>query len=177
MRMVRDREDARWLPSRYRYALFRLLAYGMFRAKGPTPKAGIVITIDRDQTALESYAMAIWLTFVSSCFAIAILTSFVSVRAALFVGPPVAVIALQAFTSIAAFAGTAWPDRNSVGIISFLTIFLVAAAALHVAGGGGWPRYVAWTFLGTLAANAVAAVVAYVMRGRFLDAEREAGAA
>lgn len=174
--MVRDRGDARWLPSRFRYASFRLLAWAMFRSSGPEPRRGIVMGVDRDQSTLESYSIAGWLTITSSCLAYAVMGRFLPPAAAALVSPLAAVVFLQGITVAVTIAGALVFDRGSGTLVSFATWFLVTVAAILVADYQTWPRYVAWSFLIVLAVNAVAAGIARIFRNRLLEPERQVGA-
>lgn len=176
MKLVRNRADARWLPSRYRYALFRLMAWAIFRAVGPKPRRGIVMAVDRDQSALESYSMAVWLTLTSSCLAFAMLNRVLPAGPALVVSPFAALAFLQGVTSVVSIAGAAGLQRSSGSLVSLSTMFLVTVAAIHVAGYDGWPRLAAWAFLLVLGLNAIAAAIAHLFREQLIDTEKEIAA-
>src|SRR4051794_11468283 len=71
MKIQRPQATVGWIPSRRRYALFRLAAY--LRLLRTPPERRIldetkVLAIDRDQSTAETYSVAalVWLTF--SCF-------------------------------------------------------------------------------------------------------------
>ena len=68
MRIVRDRADARWLPSRFHFALFRLFAYTRLRSSRPQPQPGLMLAIDRYQSAAENHIMSIVMTVVVASF-------------------------------------------------------------------------------------------------------------
>ena len=55
MNVVVDRPDGRWLPSRHRFALARLIGYlRLRRAKAAVRHSEhLILPIDRDQTAAE----------------------------------------------------------------------------------------------------------------------------
>ena len=177
MRLVRDRADARWLPSRYRYAAFRLLAWAMFRATRPQPRRGVVLGVDRDQSALESYSMAIWLTLTSSCLAYGIFGLWLPGGLAALISPIAAVVFLQIPITIVSIAAAFGDQQRSGRLVSVATLLIVTATAVHVASYESWPRYVAWSFLLVVAADAAAAVIAWIFRAQLVDTEREVGAA
>ncbi|HKR65275.1 MAG TPA: hypothetical protein VJZ00_16200, partial [Thermoanaerobaculia bacterium] len=83
MRMIRGRRDARWLPSRHNFALFRLLAYLRCRTLAPEP-ADVMIMIDRHQSTLENYTVSAWIFVTLTC----------SIAATLFASWPVPVALL-----------------------------------------------------------------------------------
>src|SRR4051794_21762234 len=59
---IRNRPEARWLPSRHRFALFRLYALlRLVSAKPEQTEAELVLPIERDQSAHEQYAVALWI--------------------------------------------------------------------------------------------------------------------
>ena len=53
-----------------------------FRASQPERREGLVLAIDRDQTALESYAVTVWLVAHWACFVLAWLEAFLPWAAA-----------------------------------------------------------------------------------------------
>ena len=64
--------EGRWLPSRYRYALPRLVAFLILRrataAPFPTPDRREVIILDRDQNSAESFALSIFFdVWIAAC--------------------------------------------------------------------------------------------------------------
>src|SRR5688500_10333131 len=98
LKIVRDRLDARWLPSRFRFAIFRLIAYVVFRLTRQKEERGIVVVIDRDQSAIENYSVAAVVMLVVTSFAYAALTRFLVRPAAIVLAPFAASAILQWFT-------------------------------------------------------------------------------
>ncbi|HEX6177849.1 MAG TPA: hypothetical protein VF057_05785 [Thermoanaerobaculia bacterium] len=173
MKLVRDRADAYWLPQRFRFALFRLLAYAMFRSMGRQDKSGIVLGIDRDQSAIEHYSVAIWVTVVSTLFAYGALAKVLIRPAAALLAPIVSTVLLQAM--VVSPVVLPRPSRwiNRVDFISFLTLFAVISGAIYFATQTGWLRYVAWSVFALVAFNAVAAVILALMKISILAATED----
>lgn len=163
MNAVRDREDARWLPSRHHFALFRLLAFIRLRVARPQPRAGLVLIIDRDQSALENHAVASWIVLtLAGYLAAGALASWplpVAIPAALlFAGAIVQVMVVGGGLLVFLF-----PNRIRANSILFMTIMLILAA--YYARQDSWSRFVAWQFLAFVALNAIAAPIVYLLRG------------
>lgn len=167
MKMIRDRADARWLPQRHRFALTRLIAYAMFHLTGRREEKGIALGIDRDQASIESHSLAVGVTVVSTLFAYALLSRLLLRPVAALLAPLASTVSLQVILIWAAFAPRSWRWNNHIEVNSFLTLLAVAATALYFAADGGWIRYVAWFVIGVYALNAIAAIVAFLMKRRF----------
>lgn len=172
MKMVRERADARWLPSRHRFALFRLFAWTRFRSSGPKPQAGLVLGIDRDQSAIESYTVAAWTMVSGTCFAFELLDRVLISPAAAVLAPFVAAAILQLFVVAPGFV-KGWRHRDNTGPNSFVTMTAIAVMAIYLAQSDRWVRVVAWLFLGSLAMNAIASLIARLLRRRFAADERD----
>ena len=171
MKIVRGRADARWLPSRFNFALFRLIAYAMMR--GATPeRRDVSLIIDRNQNNLESHIVGIWTTLTLTCWIAGTLFASWPVPLALIVALPVAIICLQipVVTVPLLRRGT-----NNVGLNSVIIMTLLIAAALYLTRAHTWIRFAAWQFLGGLALNVVAAPFAYLLRGSIASMDNAAG--
>ncbi|HUP50453.1 MAG TPA: hypothetical protein VNA04_16890 [Thermoanaerobaculia bacterium] len=177
MRVARGRADARWLPSRHRFAASRLIAYLVFRSIGPKERPGIVLAVHRDQSALENHAVGAWLMGSLTCFSFGILERFMTWPAAAILSPFAALVFVQVFPVLPVVGPPRVRQRSNADLVSFLTMFATTMLAIYFAGTGGWVRYPAWVFLAVLGVNGAAWVVARLMRGRFEAAEREAGVA
>ena len=76
MNVVVNRPEARWLPSRHRFALAQLIAFARLRrgeqqvANGPDH---LILSANRDQSAAESYAVAVWVFVTVAAYLLAIL--------------------------------------------------------------------------------------------------------
>lgn len=166
MNVVRDHPEGRWLPSRFRFAAFRLFAYAIFRPE-PARQSGLVLAIDRDQTAVEQYTIAVWTTVTVTCFAYGFLErAFVRPVAAI-LAPVAAFVAINLFVTWRFLGPAAWRERNRMDANSFTAMFVITMAALYLAATEGPVRYVAVFFLACLAVNAIAAIAVRLMPERF----------
>ncbi|HEV3483783.1 MAG TPA: hypothetical protein VG106_00135 [Vicinamibacterales bacterium] len=161
MNGVRDREDARWLPSRHHFALFRLGAFLRLLLSRPQPRRGLLLMIDRHQSALENYGVSIWVMLTITAFIAAELETPLGVVFA----PLLAILVVQIV--ILAVGLTLRNPR----VTSFLLILLLAAASLHYARTASWAQFVAWQFLALVALNGVAAVVVFLLRDTIARSE------
>ena len=163
MNIVRDRPAAKWLPSRHRFALARLAAFAMLLSRHPqrsegSPPHRLILAVDRDQSAIENYAAAIWFLATTTCF----IAAFVPLPVAF----PLAFVAVQ--LPICA-TGLVFNNRR---LNSAFLMLCGTAAALYFATTSSWVRFAAYIFLGVLALDAVAAVVLWLLRGRVRAAEQ-----
>jgi peptidoglycan-N-acetylglucosamine deacetylase len=167
VKIVRDQPHARWLPSRFRFAAFRLLAWAIFRSKqqpAAQPDGTLILGIDRDQSALENYTMAVWMSVVTTSFAFVFLDRVLSRGFAIVLAPIVAQVVLQLFVVWQLFGPASWRNRNNIDVNSFIGMMIVTIVAIYFVGSDHWVRYVAWAFLASLAVNAVAAMFTGGMR-------------
>ena len=158
MRIVRDREDARWLPSRFHFALFRLAAFVRMTFTRPHERRGIIVAIDREQTTIEHYTISIWFTATVACF----FASLMPVAIALVV----AMIAVQ-FPIFMVGRG------KSVNTVVLMSPATIAAAVLTTTPT--WIRFAAWQFLAVLAMNAIAEIVMLTLRDEVKRMEARCG--
>ena len=158
MRIVRDREDARWLPSRFRFALFKLLAFLRMQFTKPRTKPGLLLAIDRDQSEVEAYTVSLWLFGTVSCF----LSPMISIYVAL----PLAPVAMQI---------PLWIAGRGLRVNSILLMTLIAAAATYFAMQPTWIRFAAWQFLAAMALNAAAALIMLALREQVGKMEARCG--
>jgi len=142
--MIADKPSARWLPARHRFALWRLIVFAL----GPYLPAHmnaehILLTIDRDQSAIENYAISIWFLATSSCYVAAALP--LSVGWSILAAVPVAAFLIQL--------------PICFGATSAILMALQFCAAAYFATAIGPIHYVAWFTLLVFAANAMAWVI------------------
>jgi hypothetical protein len=169
MRTVRDRADARWLPSRFRYAAFKLLAYLILRRTPPRIQRGLVLVVDRDQSALEHHTLAVYILLTVSCYAAAVVSLRYPAVIGVIASIPLAVLAVEAPLYI---AGLIAPQKRHMAFQTFsIWVFLTAAAA-YFATWKTWVRFPAWLFLLALAVNGAFAVVVRMLRGRIAEQEK-----
>jgi hypothetical protein len=173
MNVVTDRPEARWLPSRHRFALARLVAYAKLRgARGVVTNHAehLILPIDRDQTAAEMNGIAIWVFLTTVCYIASMLPLIWP--AAIVVAIPIAAIALHLpIVVIGPIVRMLIGDGDHVKIISVITMSLLVIASAYVAASSSWSRYVAWFFFAVLIVNAAAVVVVRLLRGEIVAAE------
>jgi hypothetical protein len=170
--VVTDRPEAHWLPLRHRFALSRLIAYANLRgARAPVNDVEhLILPIDRDQTAIEMNAVAIWVFFTTVSYLAAILPLILP--AAIVVAIPLAAIVLQfPIVVIGPIVRLLIGDGDHIKIISLITMALLMIASSYFAISSSWPRYVAWFFLAVLIVNGAAAIVVWLLRNHIRAAE------
>ncbi len=164
---VRGRADARWLPSRHHFALFRLFAFLRLRGARPEPREGLVLIVDRHQTAAEQHSVAIWITVTVTCY----------LAATLFAGWPLPLALLAAF-ALAPFAihvpmlSIGFLTRGHRRLNAMTLMFTFIAIAAYFARHQSWARFAAWQFLAFVALNAIAAVIVLLLRAPIARLER-----
>lgn len=172
MNIVTDRPDARWLPSRHRFALARLIAYAKLRGSrvGEKNAEHLILPIDRDQTAAEMNGIATWIFATTVCYTAAMLPLIWP--AAIVAAIPIAAIALHfPMVVIGPIVRMLIGDGDHIKIISVITMSLLVIASSYVAMSNSWSRYVAWFFFAVLIVNVAAAVVVWLLRGQIRAAE------
>jgi hypothetical protein len=182
--MVRDRGDARWLPSRFNFALFRLIAYLRLRTSNPESRPGIAMSIERHQSAAENYLVAACVLVVWIAFTAAMLDSVMPFPLAVIVAFPAAALIVHLLPMcltgllVAPVARkiTGNSALNNIAISSVIMIVLTIADAAVLAAGTSPVRYVGTAFLFLTAINALASVVVFTMQRSIAEAERRFGA-
>jgi hypothetical protein len=168
VKVVRDRDEARWLPSRHHFALAKLVAMvAMTRATTEKTSLRRIYAIERDQNTVEHYSIAIWLYLTGTAYLMA-------------VTPPIAWIVMPWIAGLALHVPcfTIGAIANQFGAIDnrklngVLTMALMLIASSYFALHDSPVRFVAWFFLGVVALNAVAAVVVWMLRGTAAAMER-----
>ena len=180
MRVVRNRADARWFPSRHNFALFRLAAYLRLRRARPEQRDGIFV-IDRHQSTAETWLVMSWVTLTFACYLA--MTLFVDwhIALALPVSLPLAVVLLEvpaivsALTIAPLFHTIAGDRMNGFRVNGVVIMILFSAASVYFALHPTWIRFVAWQFLALLALNAIAAVIAFPLRHSIARLEAQVG--
>ena len=171
MKIVRGRADARWLPSRFNFALFRLIAYVRMRGMKPDPR-DVSLIVDPNQNNLESHLLAAWTTLTVACYAAGTLFDDWPPALALLAGVPVAITCLEIpIVTVGLFVRR----KNNIGLNSVVLMSLLIAAALYFARAHSWVRFAAWQFLGGIVLNALAAPVVFLLRGGISEMENAVG--
>ena len=165
MKIVRDRGDARWLPSRFNLALFRLFAYLRLRSVRPQPRPGLILAVDRGQNAFENYAVCVVILGVVTLDFATLWNPFVAL--------PAAVIALQLaiLTSRPIVRVFLPPDSNTIHADSMLIMAGVLSASVYFAMDDSVAGYTSRGFLALGALNAIASAIMFLLRGRVAAAE------
>jgi hypothetical protein len=175
MRLVRDRAEARWLPSRHRYALARLLAFLRLLAARHEERRGLILAVDRDQSATENVAISAWIVLTTTCYFAAPLHGAWKAFA-----PPLAIVALQLpiyllGAVLLPLFGRAFYAFNHRLNSAFLWALLIIASS-YFATVPGWTRFVAYVFFAIVALNACAAVILLLLRKTVAEREARCGA-
>jgi hypothetical protein len=173
VKVVHGRADARWLPSRHNFALFRLAAYLRLRRAKPEPR-NVSLMIDRHQSTTETWIVLSWIVFTMSCYCAATLFRNLHVALALLISLPIVFVLLHVLPIVTALT-IAPLFRNHIRVNSFLVMLMFAAASAYFAVRPGWVRFVAWQFLGMLALDAVAAVVVFALNDSITQLEARFG--
>jgi hypothetical protein len=172
LNIVADRPEARWLPSRHRFALARLI--GFLRLRRSKPEAHdsehLILSIDRDQTAAEMHLIALWTFVTTACYFAAALPLALPLSIVLAI--PLAAIAIHLPIVIGGpllrlFIG----DGNHIKIISMITMTLLLIASSYVATSASWARFIAWLFLAIFLINCLAAAILWLLRDAVKAAE------
>jgi len=172
LNIVADRPEARWLPSRHRFALARLIGYLRLRQSKPAAHDSehLILSIDRDQTAAEMNLVALWVFVTTACYIAAALP--LTLALAIVLAIPLAAIAIHLPIVIGGpllrlFIG----DGNHIKIISVTTMSLLLIASSYAATTASWARFVAWLFLAILLINGLAAATLWLLRNAVQEAE------
>jgi hypothetical protein len=179
---VRDRADLRWLPSRHHFALARLVAYLVLRFSRPRPQPGLALVVDRYQSQPEHYAMSIWATLTAGCYVVAVLTTWMPMWAAvtlaivttgLTVQLPLYAIGAIVLPLWERLTGTREQRHEKAISVAYMVLYLLASS--YFVTRPGWVHYVAAFSLLLFAANAVAAVLMFLLRGAVRRLEQQCG--
>lgn len=157
MTLVRRAEEARWLPSRHHFALFRLAAFlrlSLHRER--TMRNDLALMIDRDQSTAENYLVSSWITLTLTCYFTAGHVAWLPLSFVL------AVVALQVPTIVLGLI--VW-NRNNLGLNSKIYMLLLITASAWLTQSPTWVRFAAWQFLAITVLNAIAAVILFLLRG------------
>jgi hypothetical protein len=172
VKVVSGRADARWLPSRFNFALFRLYAYLRMRAATPEQR-DVTLVLDRNQNPIESAVLSVWATLTLSCYAAGTLFDRWPLPLALLAGIPVAITCLE--IPIIAVGVPLRRRQYNIPLNSIVLMSLLIGAALYFARAQSWVRFAAWQFLAGVALNVIAAAIVYTLRGSIAEMENAMG--
>jgi hypothetical protein len=167
MNVVVNRPEARWLPSRHRFALAQLVAFTRLRRSAQQSTSApdhLILSIDRDQSAAESYAVAIWVFVTAATYFAATLP--MPLPLAFIVAIPLASIVLHLPIVIGGpILRLILGDNDHIKVVSAGTMLLLIVWSFYVARGDSWARFIAWFFFAVLVCNAIAAAILWLLRG------------
>lgn len=176
MRVISGRADARWLPSRFRFALFRLFAFVRMRAAKPEPR-DVALVIDRNQSVIESYTISAWTALTVVCYLAETLLDSWPLPLAFIAAIPLVNVVFE--IPIILLGTIVRRDRNNLDTQSAFLMVLLSAASLYIAlaesFARSWIRFAAWQFLALVALNAIAAALMFLLRGAIARMETEVG--
>jgi hypothetical protein len=168
--IVRGRDDARWMPSRHRFALFRLAAFLRLRRTAPRPRPDVMIAVAGIGDAGENYGVAAWIAltvtgYVASELAWSLALAF---PAALLL----AILLLKAVIIASGLTARIFSKQeNHLRLNGAVLWVALIAAAAYYARSAFWVRFVAWQFLAVVALNVLAAIVAFLLRDSIAELE------
>jgi hypothetical protein len=172
VKVIHGRAEARWLPSRFNFALFRLYALVRMKLARPSP-ADVSLVIDRNQNPIESATLSAWTTATLACYAATTLFDHWPLPLGLLAGVPVALFCLM--IPIVAVGVPLRRRTNNIPLHSFNLMLLQIGAAVYFARAQSWVRFAAWQFLGFVALNAIAAGVLFFLRAHVAEMESSTG--
>jgi hypothetical protein len=167
-----DRPGARSLPSRHRFAVARLIGFILLGRVRPAVEGPehLILSIDRDQTAVEMHLTAFWVFATTASYIAALLPLALPLSIVLAI--PLAALAIHlpivlGGPILRALTG----DGNHIKIVSVITMVLLLIASFYVATTRTWARFAAWLFFAILLLNCAAAVILWMLRGSVQAAE------
>jgi len=169
MRIVRGRAEARWMPSRYVFALFRLFAYLRFRNAKPEPRE-VLLVVERAQSNVEVTVVVSWLLLTGACYVAELGLGSWPLAVTIPVGTLLANFVLQATIVFSAFTfAPLWRrvtrlQTPASRVNSFVVLSVAAGASAYCLGHPSWVRFVAWHFFAIAALNALASAILFALR-------------
>lgn len=167
MKIVRGRGDARLLPSRYNFALVRLVAYFRVR-RARREERNVVLMINRHQSNGETFLVMIWLMLTLACFFDGFwFASSVSMLPLAFLSGAIVmnVATVASGASIPPLWNAVTRRRTPASKVnSFVMMSLWFVLAALCATRGTWVRFAAWQFFAIAALDFVAAAIMFLLR-------------
>lgn len=170
MKLIRGRSDARWLPSRHNYALFRFFGYLRLRSSSADP-ADVILPIHPHQSAAETYIVGAWYTGTITCYLASALFDSWPLALALAVSLPLAIVSLHLplfFSGLVVaplwgVVSRARSDRHE-RINSVVFMLVLFAGAGWAVTRPGWVRLAGWQVLALAVLNSLAAFAVWLLR-------------
>ena len=175
MRAVRDRADARWAPSRFNFAIFRLAALIIGSRVKLERRAGEVLVIDRNQNSVESYAVSAWVVASLSAYMQSVMVRPIGWIAATLLSVPIVMALLQIIVVVGGLIVLPAPGGDHTRFNGALLMTGFSGISAWMASTSLWSRYVGMLFLIIVAMNAVAAIALRVLGKQVAAADRERG--
>jgi hypothetical protein len=184
MKLLHGRWELRSMPSRHHFAIFRLISYMRVRSIRIEGEPDCVLSINRDQSAVELFGVSLWITLTFGICGAGVLTACtrLTIPVALVIAIPLAWFGVQ---MMMVFCGAAIapllrllarrPGENNIALNSFVVMLLLSAGACWMASQPTWARFAAIQFLTLLALNGVAAVVVFMLRSDIDRLEQSLG--
>lgn len=183
MTIIHDCPEARWLPCRSHFAIFRLASFIRLRTARPSKGLRMALIVDRDQNAFENFSICAILLVLTICYLAALLDRWMPWPAAAAVAivlTPAALHLPYFFTGLLVMPVwrriTGRTGENNIAASSVATMAVVLALSLWFAVQDEPIAIVAATALALLALNAAAAVVMWALRRRVRELEARCGA-
>jgi ABC-type multidrug transport system fused ATPase/permease subunit len=168
VRVIRDRDEARWLPSRHHFALAKLIAMIVMKpASRAESSIKLIYAIDRDQSMVENYAVAMWLYVTGAAYLMA-----ATHPAAWILMPWLAGFLIHAPCFLIGWIAGLFDAEDNRKLNGVLTMGMMLIASSYFATTTSPVRFIAWFFLSIMALNAIAAVVMWMLRGTAAAMER-----
>lgn len=182
MTFIRDHDEARGLPSRSRFAAFRVLSFIRFPREHESTTLGTAYVVDRDQNAFEHFSVALLVLAVTVCYLASFFSRWLTWPAAaaagLLLSPAVVELPFLAMGFIVMplwrrFRGST--DRDNLRANSLVTMGILFVLSAWFAVHAGWTRIIAFTVLSLFFVNAICAVVSWFLGDRFKELEGRCG--
>lgn len=177
MRVVSGRSDARWLPSRFNFAIFRLFAFLRMRITKPEPR-DVALVLDRNQSAIETYTISAWTVLTVCCYVAETLLASWPLPLAFLAAIPIVNVAFE-IPIILVGTTILRGDRDNLEKQSGMLMIVLTALSLCIAlaerFAHSWVRFAAWQFLAVVALNGIAAMFVFLLRGAIAEMESAVG--
>lgn len=171
MRLVRDRTEARWLPSRFNLALFRAYALVRFHLAPRTlSREPRVYSLERNQSAVEANAVCAWYVATTAVYLFVSLRGLTHPVLLAVLALPTAAIVIHLLAIFSSIIGWLVVPRRMLEhgtgseVASLLLHSIHIAVSIVMLGQGAPARWIAFTALTLVAANLVAAVMMFLLR-------------
>lgn len=175
-RIVRNRADAKLLPSRHDFAIFRVIAW-MRLSRAKPASTSTMHFADRHQSAAEMWTVGIWMLVASTLYATDALSFRLPLALAGIAGFAIALTALQLAVVVSGLVvAPLWRslvrhDTLPLRVNSIVVMSLFIAATAWASLRPGWVRYAGWMTLAAGALNLMAAILLRLFRNQIARLE------